>query len=238
MKPENNFDEHRFREIHKAIEHAKMSPFWQRKIGTHIIKTIKDFQQLPITTRDEVNEVCDKGNWIELLTTLPKKSYIKVTSGGRPYRSPFVSYLSSKEFGEMSQTIMSMFQKNRIDNGRILVTFPGVMPYPNQFARMIKIENPKEYVSSHISGILFKHACIQSNLETYCSGLQFLAYKISKDEAIIERDRIMKAYFIAKPDILAVSPNVLRNVFLPELEEHSRKFVEYNTKILISGGQS
>ena len=130
-----------------------------------------------------------------------------------------------------------MFLMNGIRNGRILITFPGVMPYPSHLADRIWPTNDiGEYQSLHISGPLLKHGSIRCNLDTFCSGSRFLAYKVSKEEAIIERARIMKTYSIVRPQIVAVSPNILRNIFFPELKKLGRKFRDYNTTTLISGG--
>ena len=47
----------------------------------------------------------------------------------------------------------------------------------------------------------------------------------------------MEAFSIVKPDFLAVSPNVLRNIFFPELQRRGYQFQDYNTKFIISGGE-
>ena len=85
--------------------------------------------------------------------------------------------------------------------------------------------------------MLFKRASILRGLKTFCTGLRFLAYKVSDEDAVIERNRIMEAFSIVKPDFLAVSPNVLRNIFFPELHKRRSRFQDYNTKVLISGGE-
>lgn len=237
MRNIDYFNNYSFRLICKVIDSARKAPFWQRKLPDSNIKNMGEFRQLPITTRNQLNEIYDCGRWNELLTTYRKKSHIIVSSGGRPYRSPFISCLSKKEFNEMSLSIADMLLNNGIKNGSILIIFPGVMPYPPHILNKIWPENDiEEYQSLHISGVLFKHACIRCNLKTFCSGLRFLAYKVSEKEAAIESERIMRAYSIVKPEILAFSPNVLRNIFFPELKKRGHTFRDYNTKIIISGG--
>ncbi len=230
------YENYSFDKIRNVVSQATLAPFWQSKIGSLNIVNLNDFHRIPITTRREVNELVGQDKWKKLSTTSHEDNHIEVTSGGRPFRLPFISYLSNREFEIMGQTIIDMFQKNKISSGSILITFPGVMPYPSNYGKKIYPEDLTEYRSSHVSGALFKHASIRLNLKTYCSGLRLLAYKISGGEAAIEKDRIMGAYNIAKPKILAVSPNVLRNIFFPELERSGRKFGDYNTRILISGG--
>ncbi len=238
-KPEGiaNYFEDSFKMICRVVDFSMKAPFWKRKLMEAIPRNIEEFRQFPITTREEVNELYDNGRCAELLTGSLKKSYVTVSSGGRPYRSPFVSCLTRREFEEMIAPITNMFAMNGITNGSILITFPGVMPYLPSLAGMIwPASDIEEYRSSHISGILFKQASIRANLKTFCSGLRLLAYKVSEEEALIERERVMRAYSIVKPNILAVSPNVLRNVFFPELHNRAHRFGDYNTKIIISGG--
>lgn len=236
MKSRNSFEEYSFKRIRRVVHHARKAPFWRRKLPGDI-RSMEEFRHIPITTRKEITELCDAGRWVELLTTSPKKSHIIVTSGGRPYQPPFTSCFSKKEFEKMSQSITNMILRSGVKKGRILITFPGVMPFPSDFAKKIlPRSNLEEYQSSHISGALFKHASICSNIQTFCTGLRFLAYKVSKEEAIIERKRIMRAYSFVRPEMLATSPNVLRNVFFPELERRKHSFSDYNTELVISGG--
>ena len=236
MKYRDPFRSYSFEIIHKLLCKARKSPYWRRKVPNEI-ENIEEFRRCPITTRNEMTELYDEGNWNHLLTTSPKRSHIVVTSGGIPYRPPFFSCFSVKEFNQVSQAVSEMFLKSGIKKGRILITFPGIMPYPFHFAQKIRPAfDLEEYQSKHISGALFKHASIRSGLDTYCTGLRFLAYKISKDKALTEGTRIMKAYSIAKPEILAVSPNILRNVFFLELEKSGKGFGDFNTRTIVYGG--
>jgi len=231
-----DYSQYSLKKTSRLIRHAKKAPFWKSKLPSSI-DSIDDFRSIPITTRKEINELHDSGSWEQLLTTPREKSHIVVTSGGRPYRSPFVSCLSRKEFGQMTLAVTTMFSSADIRRGSILITFPGVMPYPSRLSRRAwPTHDLEEYRSFHISGALIKQASIRLNLRTFCTGLRFLAYKISSREAAIEKDRIMSAYSMVKPDVLALSPNVIRNIFLPQLEKEGALFTDYGTKVLISGG--
>lgn len=225
-------------ELRNIVASARKSAFWARKLSFDEIRNVSDFQRLPIATRSEINGLYDDGRWYELLTVNKVRDCVIATSGGRPYRSPFISYFNKQEFEQVASTITDMFIKNMVTNGKIMIVFPGAMPYPPSLARGIWPEKDiHEYKSSHISGLLFKRASIRHRLKTFCSGLRFLAYKVSEGEAAMERSRIMNAYSIVKPDFLAVSPNVLRNIFFPELKRLGHCFQDYNTRLLISGGE-
>jgi|SRR5271157_559703 len=236
MQHRDPLDNYPIEIIRNLIRKARKSPFWREKVPSKI-RSIEEFRTCPITTRNEMTELYDGGRWNQLLTTSPKKSYIIVTSGGKPYRPPFFSCFSKKEFNQVSQAISEMLLGTGIKEGRILITFPGTMPYPFHFAQKIRpTSDLEEYQSMHISGPLFKYASIRLGLDTFCTGLRFLAYKISRDEALTESRRIMKAYSISKPDILAVSPNILRNVFFSELEKNGQRFCDFDTRIIVCGG--
>jgi phenylacetate-coenzyme A ligase PaaK-like adenylate-forming protein len=227
-----------FPELRNIVAFARKSAFWAKKLSVHNIRNMPDFQRLPITTRNEINELYDAGRWHELLTTNRGKDNVIATSGGRPYRSPCVSCFNKQEFEQIASTITDMFLRNGVTSGRIMIVFPGVMPYPPSLARRIWPEKDvNEYESLHISGLLFKRASMRHRLKTFCSGLRLLAYKVSEEEAVMERSRIMNAYLIVKPHFLAVSPNVLRNIFFPELKRLGYCFQDHNTRLLISGGE-
>ncbi|MFA6587594.1 MAG: hypothetical protein WCT08_00855 [Patescibacteria group bacterium] len=223
--------------LKEVVENCHKSIFWRNRIHIREICTINDFRNIPIVNRSELANLYDHGFVEELLTQRPTDSFVKVSTGGKPFRSPLISYLSPDEFLIMQKPISKLFRELKLHEEKILITFPGTDPYPYDFG--IQIESEPEsgnYRSDHVSGKIFKSAAIQFGLTTYCTGLRFLAYKISDKEALLEKDRLFKALVITKPQILATSPNVLREIFMPALEKGKELFSNYETNIVILGG--
>lgn len=223
-------------DIKKVTNNALQSKYWQKKI-INTINNISDFRNIPITKRKEINHLYDSGRWDELLTRAKTSNDILVTSGGRPHRSPFISCFDNTEFRTLVQTIKNIFKNISERKNGVLILFPGILPYPKSLSNVIyPTKDLEEYKSLHISGRLFKQAALELGLRTYCTGMRFLGYKVSDDEACLERDRIFKSYNITKPSIIALSPKVLRNIFYFKLNKIGKKFTDFNTRHLIIGG--
>ncbi len=227
-----------FNRISNVLEKAQNSPFWRSKFKNKKIYNISEFRHLPITNRKEINFLYDSGRWTELLTREQKSNDIIVSSGGKPFRSPFVSCFSDNEFSLLISTIRQLFKPIKDYKNGILILFPGISPFPPNFAKNILPDKDlEEYKSIHISGNLFKRATQELGIQTFCTGLRFLAYKVSTDEAKIESDRIFKSFELSDPSIIALSPKILRNVFFNKLKLIGKKFSDFHTKYLIIGGE-
>ena len=108
-----------FPELRKTVASARKSTFWAKKLSVEEIRNVSDFRKLPITRRNEINALYDAGRWQELLTSKKRKRCIIATSGGRPYRSPFVSCYDKQEFEEVVSTITDMFIKNSVNQEKV-----------------------------------------------------------------------------------------------------------------------
>lgn len=208
--PPGVLEEYQIHQINRVLEAAQSSVFWSRKLeSVSFIEKTKEMEKIPITTREEINELSDRGMWGQTLTVSRDKITHMVTSGYTGLRLPFVSGMTEQEYSYYVADIMRLFFRSRVKEGDTLLNvFPGKYVEPEFVVKKINQlgRNLKEYKNDHIAGTLFRDAGVRYGLNVISTGLPMMAFKKSAELAKKEALRVIEIYKGKPARILATSP--------------------------------
>jgi len=227
----------------KLIYQAALeSPFWRRKIGSvGRIRRLEDIERIPITCRNEIDEITFSGRFHELIAGNEHQAVHRITSGGIGHKAKFVTVMTEREYRFHLADIIRMFSANAIAPGQCLVnTLPGRHATPEWVVGTISEMhgNSSEYVNDHIAGTVLCDAADRYGLRFVSTGLPLAAYKTSAELARQQSERLMTIIEKCRPSVLATSPNLLENAILPYMVRKSMTLESLGVSKVLSAGSA